>query len=499
MVDAETLVRYRVIMSTTTLAALDSDAVQQMVDARWDTTILEELEAYIRIPALSPHFDARWAENGHIDAAVEHIRRWCADHPVAGMTMEVIRLDGRTPVIFMEIPAFGEGDDDATVLLYGHCDKQPEMSGWDADKGPWIPVRQDGKLYGRGGADDGYAAYASLTAISAIQEQGGSHDRCVVLIESCEESGSFDLPPYIDHLAERIRSPYLVVCLDSGCGNYEQLWSTTSLRGLLGGVLTVEVMNPMDDGSPSGVHSGDASGVVPSTFRVIRSLLDRIEDKLTGEITLPELNVEIPEARQAQAAAAARILGDAVTSKFPLAEGVSPTNAGADAVLARTWRPGLEVVGMGDMPGLDAGNVLRGRTRAKLSIRIPAGVDAEVATKALKTALEADPPHGARVSFEPETGAAGWEAPALVSWLEDALHEASKAQFGREAAFMGEGGTIPFMGMLGEKFPDAQFVITGLLGPASNAHGPNEFLHIACAKKVTACMAHVLHAAVSRG
>ncbi len=470
---------------------MDNDAIRNFVDARWDESILPELEAYIRIPALSPHFDEAWATHGHIDAAVEHIRRWCAERPIAGLNIEVHRLEGRTPVLFMEIPAFGGGDDGRTVLLYGHLDKQPEMDGWDPDKGPWQPVRVGDRLYGRGGADDGYAAYASLTAIEALQRQGAAHDRCVVLIEACEESGSFDLPAYLDHLEERIGTPALVVCLDSGCGNYDQLWSTTSLRGLVGGILEIEVMKPTQDGSASGVHSGKGGGIVPSTFRVLRQLLERVQDVETGTILLPTLQTSIPQQRVEQAAAAARILGDMIFEEFPLHEGVAPVATGAEAILNRTWRPALEIVGS-DLPSLRGGNVLRGRLRVKLSVRIPPHVDAEAATEALRATLLADPPYGAKIRFEAEQVAAGWEAPPLADWLDTSLQRASQAFFGADAAYMGEGGTIPFMGMLGAKFPQAQFCITGLLGPESNAHGPNEFLHIPCAKRLTMCVSSVL-------
>lgn len=477
---------------------MDTAALRAYCERRWDESIVPELEAYIRIPALSPHFDADWAANGHLEAAVEHARRWCAERPVAGLSVEVVRLPGRTPVLFMEIPAANGGRADRTVLLYGHLDKQPEMSGWDEGKGPWIPVREGDKLFGRGGADDGYAAYASLTAIEALQQQGLPHDRCVVLIEACEESGSFDLPPYLEHLGARIGSPELVICLDSGCGNYDQLWSTTSLRGLVGGVLTVDVMEPTQDGGVSGVHSGDASGVVPSTTRILRALLDRVEDVATGEIRLAPCRTEIPAARAAQAEAAAAILGDAVWAKFPFIKGARPVATGAEAILNRTWRPFLEVVGVGHVPGLSGGNVLRSRTALKLSMRVPPRVDAAAASAALKDALESDPPYGAKVAFEAEQAADGWDAPPLAPWLEASLQQASQTFFGADAAYMGEGGTIPFMGMLGAKFPDAQFCITGVLGPASNAHGPNEFLHIPCGKKLTACVASVLHDLATR-
>ena len=191
-----------------------------------------------------------------------------------------MRLQGRTPVIFIEIPG---SRTPTTVLLYGHLDKQPEMTGWAEGLGPWEPVLKGDKLYGRGGADDGYAMFGALARASwRCTSRASPHARCVILIEACEESGSYDLPSYVDHLAARIGAPSLVVCLDSGCGNYDQLWLTTSLRGLTGGALTVQVLT-------EGVHSGDASGVVPASFRIVRALLSRLEDGATGEIRPEDL------------------------------------------------------------------------------------------------------------------------------------------------------------------------------------------------------------------
>ena len=461
---------------------MDSSAVTALVDKTWDDSILPVITEYIAIPNKSPLFDPDWKANGHMDRAVELIAGWCREQPIEGMTLDVVELEGRTPLIFMDIP--GEGDD--CVVLYGHLDKQPEMEGWNEGLGPWTPVRDGDKLYGRGGADDGYSAFASLTAIRALRAAGGKHARCVVIIEGCEESGSYDLPYYIDHLQDRIGKPSLVICLDSGCGNYDQLWCTTSLRGIVSGDLEVRVLG-------EGVHSGDASGIVPSSFRVLRELLDRVDDVGSGEVLIDALKVEIPEQRAEQADVAARVLGDDVFDKFPWAEGMTPVATGRDAVLNRTWRPSLSITGVEGMPALqDAGNVLRPRTTVKLSMRIPPMVDADAATQALKEALESDPPYGAQVSFHAEKGAAGWNAPPLAPWLEEAVESASQTYFGRESVWMGEGGTIPFMGMLGEKFPEAQFMITGLLGPGSNAHGPNEFLHVPCGKKLTASVAHVL-------
>jgi acetylornithine deacetylase/succinyl-diaminopimelate desuccinylase-like protein len=469
---------------------VETSKLTAFVDRTWDQDILPALDAYIRIPNKSPAFDADWAAHGFMDKATELLANWARARlsSLPGAVLEVVRLEGRTPVIFIDIPGSGAPAAD-TVLLYGHLDKQPEMEGWSQGLGPWTPVMRDGKLYGRGGADDGYSLFASLTAILALAEQGGPRARCAVLIEACEESGSYDLPAYVEALKDRIGSPTLVVCLDSGCGNYDQLWLTTSLRGLAAGLLTVEVLD-------HGIHSGLGSGIVPDSFRLARNLLSRIEDPVTGKITDAAFGVEIPKARGSQARATADILGDTIAGEMPFVSGmhaVSPDPV--ELLLNRSWRPQLATVGAAGLPlPAQAGNVLRPRTSLKLSLRLPPTLNADQASARLKAVLEADPPYGARVTFDMDPAGSGWESPALAPWLEQALEAASTAAFGKPAAMIGEGGTIPFMGMLGEAFPEAQFVITGVLGPASNAHGPDEFLHVPFAKKLTAAVALLLDA-----
>ncbi len=464
---------------------LDIAKARKFVDQCWDDEVIPTLFEYIKIPNKSPSFDPDWAAHGFMEDAVAQFERWArAKLPsLPGASLEVVRLPGRTPVIVIDVP--GEGED--TVLLYGHLDKQPEMVGWAEGYGPWIPRLEGDKLYGRGGADDGYAMFGALSALLALREQEMSHARCVVLIEACEESGSYDLPYYIDHLAQRIGSPALVVCLDSGCGNYDQLWMTTSLRGIASGTLTVQVLD-------EGVHSGDASGVVPSSFRILRRLLSRLEDEETGAVRPAELYAQVPSERVAQARRAAASLGDTVYTKFPLMPGMSAMSADlTELVLNRTWRPQLAVIGIDGLPDpLNAGNVLLPSTVAKLSLRLPPTLDPEEAGDRVGALLEKDPPYGARIEYEPGPGAAGWNAPALSPWLEKSLERASEAAFGAPPAYMGEGGSIPFMAMLGEKFPRAQFVVTGVLGPHSNAHGPNEFLHIPTGKRISVVIAQVL-------
>jgi acetylornithine deacetylase/succinyl-diaminopimelate desuccinylase-like protein len=462
---------------------MHSDQIRHAVESNWSSSIVPTLEQYIRIPNQSPLFDPDWKRNGHMHQAVDLARRWVLAQQVRGLSIEVVELENRTPVIFMEIA----GNDDSTVLMYGHLDKQPPMTGWESGLGPWTPVQRDGKLYGRGGADDGYAIFATIAAIRTLQEQNIEHSRIVVLIECCEESGSVDLPAYIELLGERIGTPRLVICLDSGCGNYDQLWMTTSLRGSIVGNLTVDVLT-------EGVHSGDASGIVPSSFRVIRMLLDRLEDAATGDLIPEWLHVEVPPERLEEARATARVLGDEVWSKFPFAGNTQPLSKDPlELLLNRTWRPALAYTGQAGMPDLvQGGNVLRPRTAIKLSLRIPPSLDAADIDRRMKELLEADPPYGSVVSFEPEKGGAGWVAPPIATWLEESVERASRAHFNKGAMTFGEGGSIPFMGMLGARYPEAQFLITGVLGPQSNAHGPNEFLHVPYATALTSCVAHVL-------
>ncbi len=465
--------------------------MRALIDSLWDDEIVPKLTDYIRIPNKSPAFEPDWAKLGHMDAAVELLASWAREKIAAlpGATLSIERLPGRTPLILIDVP----GAKDDTVLLYGHLDKQPEMIGWAEGKGPWIPVREGDKLYGRGGADDGYAMFGAIAALLALKAENKSHARAVIVIEASEESGSPDLPFYVQALATRIGKPSLVVCLDSGCGDYERLWLTTSLRGLVGGVLRVDVLE-------EGVHSGDASGIVPSSFRVLRQLLARLENIETGEVLVDELKVAIPPERVAQAKVAAQALGNQVYAKFPFVKGMKPAGTDlAELILNRTWRPALSVTGFDGAPTPGkAGNVLRPFTEAKLSMRLPPMVDARAASERMKQVLEADPPYGARVSFHYEEPGTGWNAPKTAPWLEAALEDASRKAFGKPMAMMGEGGTIPFMAMLGREFPEAQFVVTGVLGPASNAHGPNEFLHIPTGKAVTEVVAHVLAAHAAR-
>ena len=487
--------------------ALHPATALAQISTAWDADIVRQISEYIAIPAKSPMFDPDWAAHGYIDKVMRDAADWVRAQKVDGLTLEIISLTGRTPVLFFEVPASSgnhripsaKASSGQTVLMYGHLDKQPEFTGWRSDLGPWTPRYEDGKLYGRGGADDGYAVYASIAAIQALKTQGVAHPRIVGLIETCEESGSRDLLPYVDALREpgrnRLGDVALVICLDSGAGNYDQLWLTSSLRGMATGVLKVEILT-------EGVHSGDASGLVPSSFRIMRQVLDRLEDSATGRLLPASFHCEVPADRLAQAKATAAILGDEIHKRFPWAHydcagstafALPTTTDPVQALLNRTWAPTLSVTGAEGFPSLqDAGNVLRPYTAFKLSLRLPPLVDAGAAVQALKTLLEDNAPYQARVTLDGLSGATGWNSPATAPWFEASLNQASMAHFGAPCGYIGQGGTIPLMNLLSKGFPSAQMMVCGVLGPRSNAHGPNEFLHVPYAKKLTAAVAHVI-------
>src|SRR5882757_8965992 len=417
-------------------ARMNIEQLRTSINRVWDESIVDRLTAYIRIPNKSPMFDPHWERNGHMEAAITLMADWCRAQPIPGMRVEVRRLSGKTPLLFIDVP----GELPGSVLLYGHLDKQPEFTGWLPGLGPWEPVLRDGKLYGRGGADDGYAVFSSLTAIAALKAQKVPLARCVLLIEACEESGSVDLPAHLDALGDELAEPSLVICLDAECGNYQQVWCTTSLRGNLTGNLRVRILN-------EGVHSGMATGIAPTPFRIIQQLMARLENPVTGDVLVDELQVAIPRDRREQITAAAQVLGAEVAGKVPFAKGVqSLSNDPVELLINNTWRATVAITGADGLPALgSAGNVLLPEITLKLSLRLAPTTDGDAARKAVKETLERDPPYGAQVSFENASASVGWNAPVFAPWLEESIANASRQIYGKEAIHAGAGGTIPFM------------------------------------------------------
>jgi acetylornithine deacetylase/succinyl-diaminopimelate desuccinylase-like protein len=445
------------------------------IDSAWEERVLPALSEYTTIPCLSPAFDPDWAERGALTQAARLLRDWVRDQDRA-LATEIIELEGRTPLLLIDNGASGD-----PIVIYGHMDKQPPLGEWRSGLGPYEPVREGDILYGRGTADDGYATFAAVTGLLAA---GGGQGRVLILIEASEESGSPDLLAHLEALRARIGRPRLVICLDSGGLSYDRLWLTTSLRGNLVVTVTAEVLT-------EGIHSGQGGGVVPSSFRILRHMLSGIEDEATGRILLPELcGAGIPEAHRANLEVLAAEFPDTAA---PVVDGLHLLAADpVDRLAARTWGAALEVVGAGGLPApREAGNVLRPSTTLKLSLRLPPDVDAQRACDALISALRTG--EGAHLTIDVDGVAQGWIAPPLDPAVAATMAWASAARFGRAAGFVGEGGSIPFLADLQRGFPGTQFVATGVLGPHSNAHGPNEALHIPMAKAVTHAVAELLH------
>ncbi len=459
---------------------------RSVVDRIWEEGILPALGEYTRIPCLSPAFDPQWEEAGHLHRAARLLAEWCATRPVPRLSVQVVERAGLTPLLLVEV----DGDGAGSVLVYGHLDKQPPQGTWREGLGPYRPVRDRERLYGRGTADDGYSLFAAVAAVEALGIAGAPRPRITVVIEASEESGSPHLAAHLDALAPRLGRPDLVVCLDSGCLSYDRLWRTVSLRGNVVCTVRVDVLT-------EGVHSGLAGGVVPSSFRILRQLLSRVEDERSGAVLLAELQPEVPSQHRAALEAVAAEMPDAATADLPVVPGLQLSGASAaDRLIARAWAPSLAFTGIDGVPPVrEAGNVLRPFTSAKLSLRIPPTADVHRAADALVTALTSDPPDGATVTVDLEAPAPGWTAPDPAPWVAAAIDAASEACFGRPASSYGEGGTIPFLPSLAERFPGIQLVATGVLGPGSNAHGPNEFLHLPMAKAVTVAVATLAAAA----
>lgn len=467
-------------------------AVKKITNRLWGNAVIPGLSEFIRIPAKSPAYDAKWQENGNLMAAANLLAHWAEAQNIPGLTYQILQLKNKTPCLYIDIPGYSQSQ--STNLFYAHLDKMPESKGWDSDLGPWKPVIKNNRLYGRGSVDDGYALFTLITALKVLEKKRIPYNRTVTIIEASEESGSYDLPIYLKHLHKKIGTPNLIMCLDVGCGDYEHLWCTSSLRGIVEGTLQVEILNEP-------VHSGAISGIIPSSFRILRQLLDRIENVKTGEVLLKSCKVTIPEFAKKQAKELGKYLGKTIYTDFPLLAGVAPTSKKLDELLLnRTWKPTLSIIGAEGLPRVqDAATVLRPMTALQLSLRIPPFCDPEKVTRELTQIFEKNPPNGAKIKFIPAPPMTGWAAPKTSKWLSDAIENASLKYFGKKPMFVSEGGSIGVMPILQQQYPEAQFFLTGAAGPNSNEHGPNESLHLPTAKKITCCLAEILAASYVTG
>lgn len=464
---------------------MDSAVLLNFVSQKVDAELIPVLSDYVRIPSLSPSFDPEWETNGHMENAMNVLVDWVKAQPIKDMSVEIYREPHIPPMVFVEIPATDASF--PTVLMYGHMDKQPHFTGWLEGVGPTTPGIIGDLLYGRGCADDGYALPGAVLAVLAVQEQNLPHGRIVIIAENEEESDSSSLVYLVQKLKPKIGEPDIIICLDSGAGNYEQLWVTKSLRGICSIDLNVKVLD-------EGVHSGDGSGVIPSSVRVMRQLLDRLEDARTGRVLVESMHKPLTPNYYSDAAAVADALGADLLSGIKFSGSTRPMHTDAvELILNKTQRPTLSYIGADHLPKpADSGNLIRCQTCFVLSFRLPPGVDNDAIEAEIRQKLLHDVPSGANVELKINEILSGFEAPCLQPWLEQRVNEASHAFFGKDCLYFGEGGSIPFMGYLRDVFPSAQFIVTGVLGPGSNAHSSNETLHIPFTKKLISSIAYVI-------
>lgn len=459
-------------------------SIDQFITNCWQTETLEGLKNFIRIPAKSKNFDPNWAKNGYLKQALEQAVQWGQRLFPEG-TFTILEAPGLTPTLFFDIPANQHVGQ--PVFFYGHLDKQPETQGWAEGLGPWEPVIREGRLYGRGSSDDGYSFYMALTAVYALKKHQQSYPRVVGLYETDEESGSQDLPHYLKQVAPLIGSPACLCILDLSCKDYQRLWHTQSLRGVVMFELHVKVLDRP-------VHSGVCSGLVPSSFAVMRALLDRLEDPLTGQIKLSAFHTTIPVEHEHAMTALANLLGDQLYQCFPYAQSTQPrTTDLVEAIKRMSWQPSLSILGQDGLPSLqNASALLRTHTALTLSFRIPPYVDSQKALQQAIDVLTHDVPCNAVVEIKNAKAEDGFDAPMGTPWLMQAMHDCSVEVFGHAPGQLFEGASIGTMKHFQQAFPNSPFLNTGVLGPLENAHAPNESIHLGYATQLTQCLARLL-------
>jgi acetylornithine deacetylase/succinyl-diaminopimelate desuccinylase-like protein len=448
---------------------------------------------FIKIPNQSRLFDAEWATNGLQEKACQFAIDFANSQKLKGFSIQFIQEEGKTPALLGIVDPFagsGEVTEDLkkTILMYGHIDKQPPLNGkWSEGLGPHTPVIKDGKLYGRGGNDDGYAWFSCVLMAKALQENNLPHNRLVFFFETDEESGSRDLMYYLNKFKAKIGVPSLIFCLDSGTTDYEHMCLTTTLRGLVCFKLRVDVLK-------QGLHSGSSSGVVPSSFRIMRNILEQFENSNNGNLPA-ELYVDIPKDKYQQAQELIENKGGKIDFKFPMVEGMdSMGNTGFQDYINRIWKPQLSITGIDGLPSCStAGNVLLPYTQVCCSLRIPPSKNSKEAKEQIENFFsKVKVPHNAKFSYNVYKSGTGFECPSYSKSVLEVINKAGNETFDKPVLYYGEGGSIPFLNDIKNVFPKAQFIVTGVLGPESNAHGPDEMLHLGFLENLVVTMGKIL-------
>lgn len=495
--------------------SIDINDLLTTIDKFWKSSIKSDFEQFVRIESITPQYvmGSTAEKLKGICEALNLAMDWVNKQSDLNATLtagipqgspcaanqahETVETDAAhlTPILLIQIPGTApEGS--GSVLMYGHWDKQAiaDVKAWNEPKGsmktgPFQPNIANGRLYGRGTADDGYALFFSIAAIQALRANGIPYPTVNFILDFDEEGGSVNLERYLEKFSFKIGTPDLCITLDSGAGDYNRIWNTTTERGIVTGTLTVKVLT-------DSVHSGDGSGIIPNPQRIMRHLLSRLEDPVTGKILPSEFQVEVPATYLADVFSQATNIVPSTIKGFPWF-GYATTAASnpVELILNRIWRAGLAVTGVDGLPSTAAANnVVVGSVSYQLSLRLPPPLRIDEVQRQLKDLFEKDPPYGATVTYDYEGAPAanGWMSPPQPRWLSEAIDQASQVLFQQPSAPLGDGGTQPVLAILKEKFKETLFFASGVAGPGNNEHAANENLNIKYAEQLSACEAYVL-------
>ena len=470
---------------------MDTELLKKYVDKQFTLNILPNLMNFIRIPNLSPLFDPNWKTNGYLFKAANLIVSYAKSLNIKNAEINLLQDSGHTPMVFIEIPA-SRKNDNRTVIFYGHYDKQPYGTGWDKDKSPTNPVIVDGRLYGRGSADDGYASFSILTAIKTCQEFNCLMPRICCLFEGAEESTDADLKYYFDKLIPILGDNVVAfIPLDSGCPDYDRLWMANSLRGIVDIDVNIQTLDQESHYGP------EASGIIAENLFLMRKIYDGLVDSTNGEFKLEEFKIaedKIPAIVMEQMQKEIEIVGDNFIKNIPLYEGVSPLKTDVkELMINNRWKPSCFILGIDNCPKTeDRGFGVSSGINVRMSIRIPPTVDKNKAIEALKKALSDNIYFGAQVKLGYLDYGEGVLLANMSNKVKNILNKASLEFFGNESVFTGVGGSIPFIGYFQSKYPNTDIICTGIVGSDSHEHGPNENLNIEACKKMVCVLCYFL-------
>lgn len=464
--------------------SINPEKLKQFVESEFTNNALPSFKTFLTIENCTPAYDPDWDKNGLLKSAASHLKAYALKSSgVQGLNAILSSDEGKTPFLLVTVDS--TSGDGKSILLYGHFDKQPPNSGWSQGLGPYLPVEKDGYLYGRGSADDGYAFYAMLTIIKALQNFNIPHPKFVIILEGSEESGSIDLPIYIEEYQQFIGQPDLILALDSGIIDYNRIWLTSSLRGVVSCDLTVKTLT-------KGVHSGKGSGIAPESFMIIRKLLSKLED-YNDQSRMKDFEVEIPDSEKTKISKAVEVMGDDWCSKIPILPGMkllgdTPT----DRLINWTWKPALTVAGARGIPNVkDAGNVLRPYTTLYLSIRTPPTFDGILNGKKILEDITNQTPFNSTVLIENYEAFNGSLIKEPSDNLKSQIDNLAKNYISGGMAQIPVGISIPFTTIFSQYFPKSQILVTGCAGVDSNAHGPNERLNLSYTKNFICSFVHI--------